>query len=918
MAKATSSGRITSSSRKFHVRSTKSTPLGRVNHQQTLGGRDIQDNIARAHCRIRTAAAAVSLSESDVPQSFEPPVADSSLDLEQGFELVLDGTASFDVSHAGGEFEHVLAECLNKEVADRRRRRKDERTRRDRTENRTRAFQEQLEGMTDAYLQWARFNGVNAWGSAPASSQQGFEKGAMVVRVMDVYATYNYSAGIYEDDPNLPAVVVRHGLLPTSPLKINFTFSIRVMELFRIMHLRCPHLAIEPFVKGLCDAHRIPFRQYYAQQFTVAFDAYLSIRSCVQLRVDAALGRNLPKWRLKNACPSCTYKLEGEGDLIFKMLFTMDGNDSLKRLRCAAKLNANDDTSTPRLPESKARSDSRTVGGDRYLTREEVDLWAKAALEEVLPADANEKDNEEENPCAGRWKNMVNEVTAKMWGIFDETGVFLALCRHGFSLVVADMVQSGELSKYPLAVVSALLDAFGDGLGGGYDIGCRFKTTVDQSELGSRARALRFSALVGSFHGHAHNRICQLSHLATYVKGMGLEDLEGCERFFSKSNHLAPSIRRMSPFHRHQSIVEYMAHTDAFETEQKSINNYRQALELLAGHAALQKAMSDNNIPSTDVFSQWLAEERAYLTSLKAEPVQETLEMEYYQKLVNFYDNSKKLNELQNTWVVHDPSNPTTAPGAKRRYTPETRLRHAKELVQRDLASVQALELELNVAERWTPECEAWKAASVLVGRRRYQRCLDELESLVVSRMFELTKMNMSQTGYKLRKHIAKALQARSQAIRSALERYNAAAALMTPPRKPLSWNEVVEYAFLADFDLLRDCREDVRERAWAAPAARLMLDQFFKMERAREEIHRLNIEIKRMITHMRDEEAFLAAKVRDIARTDEALAHQVNLHFEERTRFYDLHRRRFKQLATNPHFSGSIVPGVPVDKSLL
>lgn len=40
---------------------------------------------------------------------------------------------------------------------------------------------------------------------------------------------------------------------------------------------------------------------------------------------------------------------------------------------------------------------------------------------------------------------MSEELTAKMWGIFDETGVFLALCRHGFVLLVADMIKSGEL-----------------------------------------------------------------------------------------------------------------------------------------------------------------------------------------------------------------------------------------------------------------------------------------------------------------------------------------------------------------------------------------------------------------------------------------------------------------------------------------
>jgi hypothetical protein len=40
---------------------------------------------------------------------------------------------------------------------------------------------------------------------------------------------------------------------------------------------------------------------------------------------------------------------------------------------------------------------------------------------------------------------MKDDITKKMWGIFDETGIFLALCRHGFSLVIADMVRSGEL-----------------------------------------------------------------------------------------------------------------------------------------------------------------------------------------------------------------------------------------------------------------------------------------------------------------------------------------------------------------------------------------------------------------------------------------------------------------------------------------
>ena len=117
-------------------------------------------------------------------------------------------------------------------------------------------------------------------------------------------------------------------------------------------------------------------------------------------------------------------------------------------------------------------------------------------------------------------------------------------------------------------MVEILLEVFGADIGGGYDIGCKFGITLNRSELGPRARALNYKALVGSFHGHAHNRLCQLSFLATYVKGMGLEDLEGCERFFSKSNALASSLRYASIFHRQQKMVEFMKHMDNMETYQ--------------------------------------------------------------------------------------------------------------------------------------------------------------------------------------------------------------------------------------------------------------------------------------------------------------------------------------------------------------
>ena len=123
--------------------------------------------------------------------------------------------------------------------------------------------------------------------------------------------------------------------------------------------------------------------------------------------------------------------------------------------------------------------------------------------------------------------------------------------------------------SFYLAIVAKMLEVFGEDLALGYDIGCRIKTTIANCPLlGPITLAKNHCCLVGAFHGHAHNCLCQTRYLATYVKGLGLKDLEGCERFFSKSNALVSSTRYASVFHRHQAISEYARYTDKFDTYQ--------------------------------------------------------------------------------------------------------------------------------------------------------------------------------------------------------------------------------------------------------------------------------------------------------------------------------------------------------------
>ncbi|KAF8151136.1 hypothetical protein K438DRAFT_1623939 [Mycena galopus ATCC 62051] len=727
-------------------------------------------------------------------------------------------------------------------------------------------------------------------------------------------------------DVYISSCLVGQGFMPCSPWKPKLAITTRVLEMYRLTNLRCPALGIQAWMKALSDLQGAAFKPYSAQQFTTCFDLYLGILEEVDKRVKKALQRDSKDWRLKNCCPACTYKLEGEGQLYFSMLATCDGNNSLKRVLRKDKGFTEDGVP---LRGGCERPDPReaSAGGDYFISRPEVDRWVKERLAEevVLPVSFSVcgthfqdiLDPEEVSACEERWKNLSDELTSKMWGIFDETGIFIALCRHSFVLLVADMVRSGELAKYPLAIENALMDAFGKDIGFGYDIGCGHAKTLKNSPLGPKAKEHNFRMLVGAFHGHAHNRRCQLKYLATYVEGMGIEDLEGCERLFSKSNGLSRSVRYASVFHRKQTIRAYLAHVDTFDTYANLstflVNNYKQAVSILDTEKSVKYAMAQAGV-TEEMMKTRLEEEKAYLDGLLVEPEEETDQMEYYQQLVNLQDrrcaflllppvplfSSVPLQQKLKDVIAEG----STANGTFRR--------HERENLDRAVETVQATERRLSIEVRWTTEDPEWIQAAELVVKRRYRRAIDTLEGLVVKRILELTKVNQSGLG---QDHIAKALKTRSKAIRNALNRYNAAAEALDPPGRLLTWAEVVDYTFLADFDLLRSPDTTSSIRAWATPAARQLLDSYHKLQRAREEIPRLNIEIRRFVTYMKDERAFLVDRESEIRAEDPVLAFFVRKYRNRRGRFDHIHSKRLlamrKKLAAA--FTGTLQPGIRV-----
>jgi hypothetical protein len=109
----------------------------------------------------------------------------------------------------------------------------------------------------------------------------------------------------------------------------------------------------------------------------------------------------------------------------------------------------------------------------------------------------------------------------------------------------------------------------------------------------------------------------------------------------------------------------------------------------------------------------------------------------------------------------------------------------------------------------------------------------------------------LHRSGYKQRDKIAKALHSRGDAIKTALDAYAEAAAAMEPPRKALTWKNVVDMATLADFDLLHDVKNSILNENWTDPEIRAAMALHFRLKRAQEEVHRLNVEIRRQTTYM-------------------------------------------------------------------
>ncbi|KAJ7796922.1 hypothetical protein B0H14DRAFT_3157767 [Mycena olivaceomarginata] len=339
---------------------------------------------------------------------------------------ILHGRTAVDISHAGEALPPDEADAADAALMAGLRRRpgaryRDTRTRKNRTQQQTAAFEAQLERMADAYLEFSLAIADEGLMASPRVPENADVQETRDLLVVDMFSASHEDLKMIGADAYIASACVRQGWMPCAAYFPTVVITIRALEVYRVARLRCPRLGIQAFVRALCDIHGVAPRPWLGTQFSVAFDVYLAVRARVDKRVHVALGRDTPDWRLKNACPACLYKLEGEPHLKFPLLCTFDGNNSLSRFWAREReVSLADGTTAPGA--SKELRDERVAPGDYYMLRDDVNKWEKDGVLDVLKSfSLDAEDGDDDIVCSDRWQNMKEEVTARSYGMYDET-----------------------------------------------------------------------------------------------------------------------------------------------------------------------------------------------------------------------------------------------------------------------------------------------------------------------------------------------------------------------------------------------------------------------------------------------------------------------------------------------------------------
>ena len=141
--------------------------------------------------------------------------------------------------------------------------------------------------------------------------------------------------------------------------------------------------------------------------------------------------------------------------------------------------------------------------------------------------------------------------------------------------------------------------------------------------------------------------------------------------------------------------------------------------------------------------------------------------------------------------------------------------------------------------------------------------------------------------------------------MQNALERYNKLAVKQSPLRPTLQYSEVLSYATLGDFDLLKHSRHEVLARPWSNTMHRQMAVKYFKLLRAREEITRLNVEVRQLQAWVDSEATEIKQIATELSAQNPPLSAELQVLFHRQHRVNNQHQLWLQRIYDLEGYSG-------------
>lgn len=329
-------------------------------------------------------------------------------------------------------------------------------------------------------------------------------------------------------------------------------------------------------------------------------------------------------------------------------------------------------------------------------------------------------------------------------------------------------------------MVNQALEVLGPRLLIAYNIGCKLSTTIATSSLSSKFAASNSRMCVDAFHGYTHNYACQDQNHPNGVEGARLEDFGTMEHIFSSSNQLASVIRYASAYKCRLFIDAFFSQWDEdryLNLGQMLYKNYVQALKITTNETlALDHAKQSLGINDDDV-RNWRAEQTKYLETCGQESAWDVHAVAYIEllqklraakyviwckimqhanliKLIRTTSENANVTFLNATPTDYQFLPPSTSTTDKSYSTTLSRTRwletsrcHAAERHDMILQDIIAMEVQMGIVRRWEPIDDQYTVTVKYINQRKYHLALRNLQRLVILRLLELHKLNLSQTG---------------------------------------------------------------------------------------------------------------------------------------------------------------------------